>query len=151
MVKEGEVMMMSNVRKAKEDHRHGTKHHRTADIGNDDSTWSLFLVLLAIRALDAALTQTFFQPDEYFQSLEIAHQIVFGYGFRTWEWRVPATTASKITTSAPTSWSDGPLRSVAHPALFVPVYWLLKTLKLDRTALLVRVVLSSSPLARGIF
>ncbi|ORY52951.1 hypothetical protein BCR33DRAFT_711359, partial [Rhizoclosmatium globosum] len=29
---------------------------------------------------------TFFSPDEYWQSLEVAHEYVFGYGYLTWEW-----------------------------------------------------------------
>ena len=63
----------------------------------------------AVHAVGALLTsRTFFQPDEYWQSLEIAHRIVFGYGYRTWEWT-----------------SDPPLRSIVHPVLFVPLYKLL--------------------------
>jgi len=79
--------------------------------------WLPFLV----RPLIALLTHTFFQPDEYFQALEPAHHIVFGYGHLTWEW-----------TASP------PIRSIAYPALFVPVYWLLKVLALDDTFLEVR-------------
>lgn len=40
---------------------------------------------LAVRVLIAVLTRSFFQPDEYFQSLEVAHHLVFGYGALTWE------------------------------------------------------------------
>jgi phosphatidylinositol glycan class B len=75
---------------------------------------------LCVRILVAVLTRTFFQPDEYFQALEPAHRIVFGYGHLTWEWL-----------------AEQPIRSIAYPALNVPVYWLLKTLKLDDTELLV--------------
>lgn len=32
------------------------------------------------------MIKTYFDPDEYWQSIEIAHSIVFGYGFVTWEW-----------------------------------------------------------------
>lgn len=68
----------------------------------------------AIRALLAILTRTFFQPDEYYQSLEPAHHAVFGYGYLTWEWV-----------------SDAPIRSFVYPALFVPFYYVLKILRLD--------------------
>lgn len=68
---------------------------------------SYFAVLL--RILIAVFTRTFFQPDEYFQSLEPAHDIVFGYGSLTWEWL-----------------SNKPIRSIVYPALNVPIYWLLK-------------------------
>ena len=65
-------------------------------------------------------TRGFFQPDEYFQSLEVAHHAVFGYGHLTWEWLAPR-----------------PIRSVVYPAFNIPVYWLLKALELDQTAALV--------------
>ncbi|WFD32198.1 glycosylphosphatidylinositol anchor biosynthesis [Malassezia sp. CBS 17886] len=80
----------------------------------------MLALFLALRgALALVSSRTFFQPDEYWQSLEIAHRIVFGYGYRTWEW-----------TGAP------PIRSAVHPALFVPVYWVLRVLRLDGGALL---------------
>ena len=76
---------------------------------------------LAVRVVIALVTCTFFQPDEYFQALEPAHFLVFGYGDLTWEW-----------TSKP------PIRSIVYPALNIPIYWLLKILRLDGTFLLVR-------------
>ena len=79
------------------------------------------LVALAVRVAIALAPRTFFQPDEYFQSLEVAHHAVFGYGHLTWEWLAPR-----------------PIRSVLYPALNIPAYWLLKTLELDQTAALVR-------------
>jgi phosphatidylinositol glycan class B len=75
---------------------------------------------LAVRVSIAFTTRTFFQPDEYFQALEPAHNLVFGYGDLTWEW-----------TSKP------PIRSILYPALNVPIYWILKILSLDQTFLLV--------------
>ncbi|GAA5959978.1 hypothetical protein JCM21900_001448 [Sporobolomyces salmonicolor] len=42
---------------------------------------------LSWRFINALLSRAFFQPDEYWQSLEIAHAWVFGYGWRSWEWR----------------------------------------------------------------
>ncbi len=74
----------------------------------------------AVRVLLALITRTFFQPDEYYQALEPAHFLVFGYGDLTWEW-----------TSKP------PIRSILYPALSVPVYWVLKILSLDQSFLLV--------------
>ena len=78
------------------------------------------VIALLVRVSIALLTKTFFQPDEYFQSLEVAHYIVFGYGHLTWEWLAPR-----------------PIRSILYPALNVPVYWLLKVAHLDHTILLV--------------
>ncbi|EJU04309.1 glycosyltransferase family 22 protein [Dacryopinax primogenitus] len=82
-------------------------------------TW-LFLLCIAIRATLSLLTCTLFQPDEYFQSLEPAHQAVYGFGALTWEWTIRP-----------------PLRSFVYPALFVPVYWLLRITSLDNTFLLI--------------
>jgi GPI mannosyltransferase 3 len=79
------------------------------------------VLALVVRAVIALVTRTFFQPDEYFQALEPAHFLVFRYGDLTWEW-----------TSKP------PIRSIFYPILNVPIYWLLKILRLDETFLLVR-------------
>jgi phosphatidylinositol glycan class B len=68
-----------------------------------------------LRPILALLTRTFFQPDEYFQALEPAHRIVFGYGRLTWEWV-----------------SEPPIRSIAYPAVWVPVYWILKVTGFDQ-------------------
>ncbi|KAI0061234.1 glycosyltransferase family 22 protein [Artomyces pyxidatus] len=75
---------------------------------------------VAARVLLALFTCTFFQPDEYFQALEPAHHLVFGYGQLTWEWR-----------------ASRPIRSILYPALNVPIYWALKALRLDDTQLLI--------------
>ncbi|CAD6972094.1 unnamed protein product, partial [Tilletia controversa] len=103
----------------------------------------LLVLLIAFRLLNATLTQTYFQPDEFWQSLEVAHRIVFGYGYSTWEWRDGRATAAAAaaTATGAVSWWDSvvvgsPVRSIAYPSLFVPLYWTLKVLKLDDTFLL---------------
>ena len=78
------------------------------------------LLAIAVRIALGLVTSTFFQPDEYFQSLEVAHHAVFGYGQLTWEWLAPK-----------------PIRSIVYPALNIPVYWLLKKLQIDDTRCLV--------------
>lgn len=83
-------------------------------------TWKIVLIAVTTRVLIALATQTFFQPDEYFQSLEVAHQQVFGYGHVTWEWL-----------------TQQPIRSIIYPALNIPVYSALKHMGLDNTRLLV--------------
>ncbi|KAF8629999.1 hypothetical protein AX15_003170 [Amanita polypyramis BW_CC] len=65
--------------------------------------------VLLFRVAIALSTHSFFQPDEYFQSLEPAHRLVFGYGSLTWEWLTPK-----------------PIRSILYPLLNVPVYALLR-------------------------
>ncbi|TDL27414.1 glycosyltransferase family 22 protein [Rickenella mellea] len=77
-------------------------------------------IAITFRVLVAVSTRTFFQPDEFFQSLEVAHHAVFGYGQLTWEW-----------TTFP------PIRSIVYPSIFVPVYWILKVTGLDTGSLLV--------------
>ncbi|EKD14030.1 uncharacterized protein L3040_007963 [Drepanopeziza brunnea f. sp. 'multigermtubi'] len=69
-----------------------------------NDTW---IMLLALRFINALVVRTFFQPDEYFQSLEPAWQMAFGPqsgAWITWEWHRQ-------------------LRSSLHPALFAVVYY----------------------------
>ncbi|KUL88447.1 hypothetical protein ZTR_05504 [Talaromyces verruculosus] len=68
---------------------------------------NIFLFLVAFRILNALTVRTFFQPDEFFQSLEPAWQVVFGKdsgAWITWEWRHE-------------------LRSSIHPLFFAAVYY----------------------------
>ena len=73
---------------------------------------AILLGLIVFRAINACLVRTYFSPDEYWQALEVAHRITFGYGYLTWEWAVA-------------------LRSVLHPALFAGVYKVLAAAHLD--------------------
>jgi len=41
--------------------------------------WGLVMGLVIFRILNALLCSTSFVPDEYWQSLEVAHKMVFGY------------------------------------------------------------------------
>ncbi|KAL6707916.1 glycosylphosphatidylinositol anchor biosynthesis [Coniothyrium glycines] len=71
-----------------------------------DSALGVFSLLLAVRIVNALALRTFFQPDEFFQSLEPAWHLAAGTAssaWITWEW----------------SWQ---LRSSLHPALFAAVY-----------------------------
>ena len=49
---------------------------------------ALWLTLLSIRVANALLLRTYFDADEYWQTVEVAHRHVFGYGWLTWEWQV---------------------------------------------------------------
>ena len=40
--------------------------------------WILFLALLSFRSINALMIQTSFVPDEYWQSVEVAHNMAFG-------------------------------------------------------------------------
>lgn len=46
--------------------------------------WSVFFALVSFRLLNALLLRTFFQPDEFFQSLEPAWQMAFGEDQGAW-------------------------------------------------------------------
>lgn len=76
---------------------------------------------LIARLCISLFTRTFFQPDEYFQSLEPAHHAVFGYGSLTWEWLAPQ-----------------PVRSFFFPSFFVPIFYALRILSLEANPILVR-------------
>jgi phosphatidylinositol glycan class B len=49
-----------------------------------DSTLGIFALLLAFRIVNALALRTFFQPDEFFQSLEPAWQLAFGADSNAW-------------------------------------------------------------------
>ncbi|KAL4922390.1 Alg9-like mannosyltransferase family-domain-containing protein [Aspergillus aurantiobrunneus] len=72
----------------------------------DASAPNVFLFLLAFRLVNSLTVRTFFQPDEFFQSLEPAWKIAFGDSqgpWITWEW-------------------EHQLRSSLHPLIFAAVY-----------------------------
>ena len=51
----------------------------------------LWLQLWLLRALNSVCVRTYFNPDEYWQSLEVAHHLAFdGHGHLTWEWSARA-------------------------------------------------------------
>lgn len=49
-----------------------------------DKEIAVLLFLVAFRVYNAFLTLTFFQPDEYFQSLEPAWRLAFGSHSGAW-------------------------------------------------------------------
>ncbi|KAH6711222.1 glycosyltransferase family 22 protein [Leptodontidium sp. MPI-SDFR-AT-0119] len=74
---------------------------------NEQAAKDAWMMLLIFRCINALAVRTFFQPDEYFQSLEPAWQMAFGPqsgAWITWEWHHQ-------------------LRSSLHPALFAIVYF----------------------------
>lgn len=77
----------------------------------------LWIALLLYRTvLNPLLLQTFFSPDEYYQSLQVAYHHVFNSGAPlTWEWTI-----------------DGPIRGYLHVLPFMILYWLLRWSSLDQ-------------------
>ena len=59
-----------------------------------------------------------FVPDETWQSVEIAHKMVFGHGYLTWEWQKG-------------------LRSYLHPCLYAVLFYIMKWTALDTPDLIV--------------
>lgn len=76
----------------------------------------LFYVTLW-RLVSVFVIQTAHVPDEYWQSVEVAHRLAFGYGYLTWEWR------------------EG-IRSYVYPFLISIVYRILGFLHLDYVSFL---------------
>ncbi|KAL3535287.1 hypothetical protein ACH5RR_003748 [Cinchona calisaya] len=72
----------------------------------------VFLTCLVVRIVNALLVQTYFNPDEHWQALEVAHKITFRYGHLTWEWKRG-------------------IRSYLHPSIFALLYKVLAFLHLD--------------------
>ena len=73
---------------------------------------SHIFVFLFIRLSAVYFVQTWFVPDEYWQSVEVSHNISFGYGYLTWEWL------------------EG-IRSFCFPLVFAGVYKILAFYHLD--------------------
>lgn len=80
----------------------------------------IFWAFVFVRVLMAFLSWGYFVPDETWQSVEVAHKLVFGNGHLTWEW-------------------EHGLRSYLHPALFAILFKILKFVNLD-TPFLVTIV-----------
>ncbi|XP_061399484.1 GPI mannosyltransferase 3 [Musca vetustissima] len=78
----------------------------------------VFLFCLAVRTASVFVVKTFYVPDEYWQSLEVAHKITFGYGYLTWEW------------------VQG-IRSYIYPVVIAGIYKILALLSLDTVKWLV--------------
>ena len=61
-----------------------TPKQRVIHAFEDHAAQNILLFLIAFRILNALSIQTFFQPDEYFQSLEPAWQLAFGSDSGSW-------------------------------------------------------------------
>ncbi|XP_033097006.1 GPI mannosyltransferase 3-like isoform X2 [Anneissia japonica] len=88
----------------------------------------ILLMLVVFRCINALLVQTWFVPDEYWQAVEVAHKMVFKYGYLTWEW-------------------DAGIRGYLHPLLFAILFKILQLLHLDFPLLLIH----SPHILQGVF
>ncbi|KAM4747857.1 GPI mannosyltransferase 3 [Rhinophrynus dorsalis] len=88
-----------------------------------ENTYLVFLTI-TFRILNCVLVQTSFVPDEYWQSLEVAHNMTFNnlnndnYGYLTWEW------------------NEG-LRGFSYPLVFASMYKVLYWIGKDDAWLLI--------------
>ncbi|NXV68438.1 PIGB mannosyltransferase, partial [Molothrus ater] len=105
---------------------------------------SLLALTLALRTLNCFLVQTSFVPDEYWQSLEVAHRMVFKY---------PSPAAAPPPSPFPFSWSlsvlnihnygyltwewTSNLRGYSYPLIFASMYKALQLLAKDNVQLLI--------------
>lgn len=66
--------------------RHERKGFRkgASELQNSTTSRDVLVFLIAFRILNALSVKTFFQPDEYFQSLEPAWEMVFGVDSGAW-------------------------------------------------------------------
>lgn len=87
----------------------------------------IILALICIRVFNALTITTFFQPDEYYQSLEPAWKLVYGYGETTWEWR------------------QG-IRGFLYPSVFAFFWWVADSIGIREPNTLVGTLLGSSVL-----
>ena len=78
---------------------------------------SIFLIFFLIRVIYAIFQRSYIHPDEHFQSTEISYLLVFGKGHRTWEWFYG-------------------MRSSLPVYLYVPLYWLLRILRVESSAIM---------------
>ncbi|KAK3021164.1 hypothetical protein RJ639_045876 [Escallonia herrerae] len=90
----------------------GGKEKRITNNTVLSSSKRVFVLCLALRMANSLLVQTYFNPDEHWQALEVAHRLTFGYGHLTWEWKKG-------------------IRSYLHPMLFALLYKVLSVSRLD--------------------
>nr|CDS28462.1 GPI mannosyltransferase 3 [Hymenolepis microstoma] len=74
----------------------------------------LLMGLIIFRLSNALLIQTTFVPDEIWQSVEVAHRWVYGYGALTWEWEPSVA-----------------IRSPLYPLIFAGLYKIMAYFGID--------------------
>lgn len=122
---------------------------------NSDYSFSprkVFAFCLAFRVVNALLVQTYFNPDEHWQALEVAHRIAFGYFLNLGALRMQRKNYSEMGFlnfwlflllcffrygHLTWEWKKG-IRSYSHPLLFALLYKVLAFLGLDIPWFMVR-------------
>lgn len=112
-------------------------------VSSDKWIWAF---CLAFRVVNSLLVQTYFNPDEHWQTLEVAHNITFGYpSIRSfiqlfldsllWNWHLVLFFLSRYG-HLTWEWKKG-IRSYLHPLLFALLYKVMGFLHLDTPWLMV--------------
>jgi phosphatidylinositol glycan class B len=83
-------------------------------------TQRILLGIILFRLISWFIVRTYFIPDEYWQTFEIAHSLAFGYGYQTWEWK-----------------SDIAIRSYLYPFIISLIYRILAFFNLDTASILI--------------
>ena len=96
----------------------------------EQSPSRLFMILFLFRLWNSVFLATWFDPDETWQSLEVAHNMVFGVGALTWEWRIG-------------------IRGASHPVMFAALYKLIQVFGLEHTSLIVGYILMNRFMVHG--
>ncbi|XP_040890506.1 GPI mannosyltransferase 3 [Toxotes jaculatrix] len=86
-------------------------------LNNGGLTARVAVFCMVFRLINCFLVQTSFVPDEYWQSLEVSHHMVFNYGYLTWEWKAG-------------------IRGYSYPLLFAFFYKILHIINFDSVHLL---------------
>lgn len=85
---------------------------------NGDLRTRVAVFCVLFRLMNCFLVQTSFVPDEYWQSLEVSHHMVFNYGYLTWEWKTG-------------------IRGFCYPLFFAFIYKILHFINYDSVYLLI--------------
>ncbi|KAL5017622.1 hypothetical protein ScPMuIL_007211 [Solemya velum] len=87
--------------------------------------WLVFGVTLVFRVLYVSNSRNWWtlHPDEIFQSIEVAHSELYGYGFRPYEYLRAPGAGSRLPVSEAQTYSLGmySMRSFLYPQIFVMV------------------------------
>ena len=105
----------------------------------------IFLSLVGFRIFDGLFVRTYFNPDEFWQSMEVAHNRAFGFvsiakDLCCFEAFVTINKLNKKITSyghLTWEWKDA-IRGYTHPFIFTILYQILKVLEIDSAELVVK-------------
>ena len=132
---------------------------RNPNLSDSDGTHTtsqtrIFPLCLGFRLANALLIQTYFNPDEHWQALEVAHRIAFGYTLFSFLFVSQSHSAQQSSLKngflilfviflryghLTWEWEKG-IRSYLHPMLFAVLYRVLAFLGLDTQWFMVKYI-----------